>query len=339
MSNASPTENTPPILEPLPDAVTDAAISWSVKLKYGNASADTLQSFEQWLDADRSHAVAWARIGSLQQEFSKLPAHLMLKAMQAFEERCDQRSIDRREAIKLLSLAGLITTLGWGIYEHTPWQRLFADANTTFGEQRTLTLPDGTTVLLNSDSAISIEFIGDRRLLVLKRGEILITTGADTSSTRRRPFWVYTSHGRMEALGTRFVVRLEERATRVSVQEGAVALYPAEVDTTETVYVGESRWLSTDEVVAADLFGFETDAWADGVIAGKHIPLVELLAELERYRLGRIVCDERVRDLRVTGVFQIRNTDLALEFLRQTQPVNITYRTRYWVSVGPKSTS
>ncbi|MFT4193241.1 MAG: iron dicitrate transport regulator FecR, partial [Ottowia sp.] len=59
-------------------------------------------------------------------------------------------------------------------------------------------------------------------------------------------------------------------------------------------------------------------------------------AEMARYRPGRIVCDPRVADLRVSGLFHIRDTDQALQFLIQTQPVSVTYLTRWWVMVGPR---
>ena len=322
--------------ELLPEAVVDAAILWSVKLDYNRVDPQTLRSFEQWLRADSQHAMAWERVASLKDGFAGLPSQPALKTLRALDERRRERGIGRRQAIKLFSLTGVAVALGLGVREHTPWQRLFADASTTVGEQRALTLSDGTSILLNTDTAISTDLTGDRRVIVLRRGEILITTGDDADHASRRPFWVHTPFGHLQALGTRFVVRLDEQRARVAVLEGAVALEQDRVDLTQIVHTGESRWFSRDGNAVAETQGFEIDAWTDGVIAGKHIRLADLLAELERYRPGRIVCDERVADLRISGVFHIRNTDQALQFLLQTQPLDVTYRTRYWVAVSPR---
>ena len=65
------------------------------------------------------------------------------------------------------------------------------------------------------------------------------------------------------------------------------------------------------------------------------VSYTHLLAELSRYRRGRISCAPEVADLRVSGTYHIGDTDRALAFLAQTLPVRVRYWTRYWVTVGP----
>lgn len=243
--------------------------------------------------------------------------------------------------MKLLSLAGITIATGWTVREHTPWQRLLADASTVTGEQRVLHLTDGTVVVLNTDSAVSFDLTEAQRLIVLQRGEMHITTGPDSEVSarigRKRPFRVRTPFGELQALGTRFVVRLDEQHARVSVQEGAVELHPSAGGSSAIVQAGESRRLTGSSILPeADRY-FEEDGWVSGVIAGKNIRLADLVAELSRYRPGYIVCDERVADLPISGIFHVKDTDKALQFLAQTQPVSVMYRTRFWVIVGPKS--
>ncbi len=212
-----------------------------------------------------------------------------------------------------------------------------AQAGTYTGEQSTLRLDDGTVIVLNTDTAVSTRLAGPQRLVVLRKGEILITTGDDTQSSihGKRPFWVHTPFGTLQALGTRFVVRLEQDRARVSVQEGAVELHPAQGSASAIAQAGESLWLAADGVSIAASRGFDEDGWADGVIAGQDMRMADLIAELSRYRPGLTVCDPQVAELRVSGIFHVRDTDQALRFLAQTQPVSITYRTRYWVTVAP----
>ncbi|WP_398497226.1 FecR domain-containing protein [Variovorax sp.] len=317
----------------LPDSVIDAAILWSVRLAHGEPTPKMQRAHAQWLEADPRHAQAWQRVGDLRRGFAGMPAGPARDTLQAAQLHRQQRG--RRGALKLLSLAGVALGAGWLLREHAPWQRLLADASTGTGEQRTLRLADGTTLVLNTDSAVSTDLNGERRLVVLRRGEIMVSTGDDAGAAAKRPFWVYTPFGRMQALGTRFVVRIDERRARVSVQQGAVALHPGDGPAEAVVQAGQSRWLAESGSTPAAGLGFDEDGWVDGVIAGQNIRMADLLAELGRYRHGVVLCDPAVAELRVSGVFHVRDSDRALQFLAQTQPISVRLRTRYWVSVGP----
>ncbi|MGB6104114.1 MAG: FecR domain-containing protein [Pusillimonas sp.] len=327
----------------LSEAVIDAAIGWAVKLDYGQPTPSLRQAFEQWLHASPAHALAWQRVHTLKTSsptLSGLPAQLALDTLQAADtaRRAHARQ-GRRNALKALSLAGVAVAAGWVAYDHAPWQQLLAQASTSTGEQTTLRLDDGTVIVLNTNTAVSTDLKGAQRLILLHKGEILITTGADAAAQAhyqgKRPFWVHTPFGTIQALGTRFVVRLEGPRARVSVQEGAVELHPALGGATAIAHAGQSLWLTSNAILPAAAQGFSDDGWADGVIAGNNIRMADLVAELARYRPGRSICDERVANLRVSGIFHINDTDQALRFLEQTQPISVTYRTRYWVTVGP----
>lgn len=327
--------HTEPSALDIPATVIDEAISWAVKLDFNAPSAKTRQAFDAWLKAAPVHGHAWQRVQSLKSEFAGIPPALALKALETADARRKGLKLSRRQALKVLSLAG-VTGLGvWLAHSHTPWQRLLADASTQVGEQRSLTLEDGTVLMLNTDTAVSIAFDDARRLVVLRRGEILVTTGPDAASTSKRSFRVHTPFGTLQALGTRFVVRLDGERARISVQEGAVRMQPAGHGDAAIANAGEAWWLADDGAAPTAAQGFDADGWADGVIAGKNMRLADLLAELSRYRSGRIVCDDRVAGLRVSGVYHVRDTDRALRFLGETQPVRIGYRTRFWVTVGP----
>lgn len=321
--------------ESLPEDVIDAAIIWAVKLDYNDPPLEARRAFERWLQSDPLHALAWARVSTLKQPFANLPSKVLRTTLAAADTMREQRLSSRRSSIKLLSLAGLALGACWLAREHTPWQRLLADASTTTGEIKTLRLADGTVIVLNTDSAVSADTAGQQRRVILRRGEILVTTGHDADAPARRPFWVYTPFGKLQALGTRFTVRLEKRRARISVQEGAVELHPAGSGASHLMRAGESRWLSDDSTAPADLRGFQPDSWTDGVVAGQNIRLADLLDELSRYRSGRITCNGRVADLRLSGLFRTQDTDQTLRFLAQAHALDVAYRTPFWVVVGP----
>lgn len=325
---------------PLPRAIVDAAIAWAVRLQYSSASAQERQAFEHWLAADAQHGLAWQRVQALAGTGSPLNA----LPPQAVRDTLDsarrlRQPGERRQALKLLSVVGLTVGAGWMVREHAPWQRLLADASTAVGERRGLQLADGSTLLLNTDSAVGIDLTASGRVITLRRGEILIATGADVSTSRGapRPFWVHTPQGRLQALGTRFVVRLQAHKTLLSVSEGAVAAHPAAGGAPDVVPAGASRWLGEHGTTPAPATGFGADDWTEGVLSAHDARLGDLLSELSRYHAGRIVCDPRVAQLRLSGLFHLQDLDRTLQFLVQTQPVRIARYTRFWTVVEPNT--
>lgn len=331
-----------PSTERLPEAIVDAAILWAVRLEYNTPTPEDWQDFDRWLGTDPMHGIAWDRIRSLtgfQGQLESLSPRLASDALRVVRQHRQCRDNGRRKVVQALSVMGVLVAAGWIAREHTPWQRVLADASTVIGEQKAFHLEDGSVILLNTDSAIRTDLSGPQRLVVLQRGEILITTGQDKDAVRRlghsRPFRVQTTFGSLRALGTRFVVRLDKAGARIAVQEGAVELYPSDSSESTVVRSGEKRWLTRHGTRPAESHGLTADGWAEGIIAGRNIRLEDLLMELSRYRPGRIVCDPLVADLRLSGLFHVQDTDRALRFLARTQPIQVSYLTPYWVRVGP----
>ena len=126
---------------------------------------------------------------------------------------------------------------------------------------------------------------------------------------------------------------LQVRA-RIHVQEGNVRLFD-EGGNSQLMASGESFWLSDNGISTAATSIIPPDAWMQGVISGKNIPLGELLDELARYRTGVIDYSAEMADLLVSGVFHLKDTDQTLRFISQVHPVRVDFRTSYWVVVRP----
>lgn len=322
--------------ERLSATAIDAAIAWTVKLDYSEPTPETRRAFERWLQADAEHELAWQRAHALKGLVERVPPRLLRDTLQTVDEQRRTRGLSRRRALKLLSFAGIGFAAAWLAGPNLLRQRQAEEyASTRIGERRTLQLADGTVLILNTDSAVLTRFGADERRIVLQRGEILLTTGKDTGAVQPRPLRVYTPFGTVQAIGTRFVVRIEDQRARISVQEGAVALRAAAGGEPAVVYAGESRWLGAHGSEPAVARGFEDDAWADGVIVARNLRLADLVAELARYRVGAVDCDERIADLPVSGVFHLTDPDQTLRFLAQTQSLSVV-RNGAHIGIGPK---
>ena len=77
-------------------------------------------------------------------------------------------------------------------------------------------------VQLNTDSRIVVAFDRERRTIHLERGEVYFQVAHDED----RPFVVRTATREVLAVGTAFVVRVEDEKIRVLVTEGRVAVTP-----------------------------------------------------------------------------------------------------------------
>lgn len=315
--------------KPVSARVLDAAIAWQLSLDSGDGSAVEQQEFTKWLASDEEHARAWRQLGMLDQRFSVAagPARAaLLQSRHGIRQRV--RKLGR-------GLASIVLVCGLGLFageRYVPIHYWLADQRTATGEQRTLKLDDGTSINLNTHSAIDVRFDEQRRLIVLQEGEILVETGHDDS----RPFYVQTRDGSLRALGTRFIVKREDGATRLSVLQSAVAAQPEALHQEHVFKAGQQVLMRSDGLGPLLAVTPATDAWTRGMLVVDNARLGDVIEELGRYRSGHLGVDDNVADLRITGSFPLHDTTLALNALLPTLPVQIKQHTPWWVTVAAK---
>ncbi|WP_186196987.1 FecR domain-containing protein [Burkholderia gladioli] len=321
---------------PLDRAVARAAAGWAVRLRE-SASAEDLAACARWREADPEHERAWQGVLRLDAKFGAMPAAAALPALGR------ERRVDRRAALKTLGgTAAALAPAGYLAYRLLPWQAWSAEQRTGPGERRGLMLADGTRIELNTGSALNVRFDANERRVELVAGEILVATGADAHSPYawHRPFVVRTAAGRIRALGTRFVVRdgvePARAASRVTVLDGAVEITPAAAPALRRrLDAGRQLCFSAEAIGASGPADPHAADWSRGVLFADRMRVGAFAAELARYRPGLLRCDPAVAELRITGAFQIDNTDNILAALPATLPVRVVYRTRYWVTIEP----
>lgn len=308
--------------------LVDQAIQWMIKLRFNVADDASTAAFDRWLHTSAEHQQVWQRVATMNDDFNQLPAQVGRHALQGARQR-----ISRREGLKLLGLVAGAAGLTWLGRDYTPLPGLMADYRTATGERRWVALDDGSKIQLNSASAFDATFSAERRLVHLHRGEMLVNTGVDD-----RPLWVQTRDGYLRALGSRFLVREEAQGTLLAVQQGAVALFAnsREANARQVLKAGEQVLFDHTGVHAPIANGLDPWGWSDGVISAHNMRLDDFLSELSRYRNGLLRCSEAVAGLRVSGTYQLNDTDQVLSLVAQSLPVDVTYRSRYWVTVSPR---
>jgi ferric-dicitrate binding protein FerR (iron transport regulator) len=234
--------------------------------------------------------------------------------------------------LKLLSGAVLMGSAAWLAKDTSVWQQWRADYATATGERRGFQLPDGTRIELNTASAVDLDYTAQQRLIKLTRGEIIVTCGGnDEGATFNRPLRVQSRHGIYEPIKARFILRQDSDCTRLTVSSGSVAIRSGA--TSVEALAGQTYLIDHHQVRPAAPLDMDVGSWADGLIVTRNMRLGDFLNEVGRYRQGFVTCAPQVADLRLSGVFRLEDTDKLLAILPQTLPVQLRYRTRWWVTL------
>lgn len=306
------------------------AAEWYALLHDEKAGETERQGWRVWLAADPEHVQAWQRVESIVMPFQRAagaPPGLANGTL------AKAHGAGRRRAVRLLGFGGLAIGVGLLLREF-PWRgapglqaAAAADWRTGVGERRLLTLADGTTLAINTASAVDVDFGRSLRRIVLHAGEVLVTSARDTM-TPARPLVVDTRHGRITALGTRFDVRDAARETQVAVFAGAVRAAP-KAGTARPVEVAAGRLVrfTVDRVDMADKIDPWRESWVRGLLVADDALLGEFVDELGRYTRQSIRADAKASRLRLVGVYPInapaRDVPAILAALGQALPVQV----------------
>ena len=304
----------------------EMAAQWFALLCDENVTEHQRQQWQAWHQQNEDHRWAWQRVEALQSQLQGVPGKFSYRTL---DQAGRQSTLDRRTLLKsLLLLLGVGGS--WLGFQSPLGRELRADYRTATGEIKPIVLSDGSQLVLNTASAVDVRYSAEKRLILLHSGEISLITGRDD-----RPFWVESRQGAMRALGTHFLVRENDDQTQLTVLEHAVEAQLAD-------FPQEKRRINAGEQISFSAVAFgqqqaagNGDSWTRGVLSVSQWRLDQVLAELARYRHGRLDCDPAIAGLRVSGSFPLKEPDRALLLLSQTLPIRLQSFTRYWLKVVP----
>lgn len=320
MSDSRSTESPPDTLQ--------QAMEWQVTLWSGEISTEEQRAFDTWLQANPKHPLAWQKVQQVNRQLAQLPNQLANHVLH------QTAGVDKNRR-QLLIGAGAVVGLGIlsvGASQTPQWRTATADYRTAQGERRELTLPDGTQLMLNTASAVDVHFTATTRRLVLHRGEIQITTGADKNAAQVRPLWVETAAGVARPIGTQFTLRQLDRTVFAQVTQGAVELMSAQGQGLR-LEAGQATQFDSAGVSAIQRASPVNSGWTRGLLIAEQQPVKDFIAELGRYHSGVLRCDPAVADLRVSGVYPLEDTHSILRALEQVLPVRAHTWLGYWTTL------
>lgn len=274
----------------------------------------------QWLAQSPAHEIAYWRAeeGLRRTELLaalRTPARENKNApMRPPRASRDLWSIFGRAAAALLMIA--ILAAGTHLFMTPDEGQYFA---TPIGGRQTITLPDGSRIELNTNTALRAVVNSGQRIIHLEKGEAYFKVEHD----EKRPFTVYAAGGKVVDLGTEFLVRNTSDQLEVALFEGR-----AEFDTNGRPGPQRRAMLAPGNVVLAsnqsvDLIKEDSKTiaarigWRRGLLIFNNTTLAEAAAEFNRYNREKItIVDEKTASREIYGTFQADNAALFARLAR-----------------------
>jgi transmembrane sensor len=270
------------------DQYREEARAWVVRLIPGNATKADVDAFERWSAQDSRHARAFVDARRLWEASGSAGKNVLARDSAAgLHVQANERSFHRRALLG----GALATTAAAGYLLIRPpydlWPSILdileADYRTGKGEQRRLTLADAS-IEMNTETSIVLrrpEGNGGANRIELLGGEGAFTTGP-------HPFEVIAGNGRARASNANFIMRRDGDTVLVTCTSGAVQI----VCGTVTASLGAQRQVSYSDRGMGPVAAVDPQvvtAWQRGFLIFHDVPLGEVIAEINRYRRGRII--------------------------------------------------
>ena len=276
----------------------EQAVDWHLRLADGGA--DVWRAFVLWLEADPAHADAYDRL-TIEQETLTVPAIEAALPVPA--------SAKSRWSGKAWKMSGWATGLaaaaaiGMAILPTAQTARPYV-VETAPGVQRTVTLADGTKVLLNGATRVALDH-DNPRIATLEAGEAVFDVHHDAD----RPFEVVSGGVRLRDIGTVFNVRRAGPALDVAVAEGAVMFQPDQ----QAVLLKRGATLSMrddrDSILLDKAEPASIGGWRDGRLDFQAAPLARVAEDLRRTAGIELAIDPHLAATRFTGSLRTDRPD------------------------------
>ncbi|MFK2872155.1 FecR family protein [Dyella lipolytica] len=305
----------------------DEAEHWFVHLLESGCSADERAEFERWRAADPAHAAAYREIELLwrqSKEAVKNPA-IVAAASRALRREPETRA--RRYWFLPAMAAGLAILVAVIVLPR--WLGTSADPagmtyTTTPGQQQTVALNDGSTIMLDTDTEVVVRYSARTRRVDLLHGQAQFTV----QGNHAWPFVVHAQHGTVTAVGTQFQVRINDGCTDVALLKGKLAIATESPHgTPQNASLIGGQGLAYDETGRiSPLHSIDLQmagGWTQGKLFIHDWRLPDLLAEMNRYSATKLqIGDPSLQDIRISGIFRTNNQQVFLQLLQQGWPIH-----------------
>ena len=296
------------------------AQAWVVRLGSQQATEDDALAFRRWCAQSRAHADAVVRAREVWQAMA--PAALRVRQQAEREARRRMPVAGRRALLGgavAASVAYLAVSPPLGLWASvTEWG---ADYRTATGEQREVAMADGAVLQMNTQTRVNLQRRGEGgESIELLAGEAEVVTEA--SAVAR--VTVAAAGGTVSAVRARFNIRNLDGEVCVTCLAGQVEVARG----AQQVRLDEGRQLRYGAAGLGAVAAVDTgpvSAWRRRQLVFNQVPLSEVVAEVNRYRHGRLVLtSEALGRSKVQASFSIDRLDDVAMLVRDVYGAQLT---------------
>jgi transmembrane sensor len=308
------------------------AREWLIRMDGDEPLSNTdREALREWIHRSALHREELTRLAKFWSQ-----ANILTELGVCLESETPERSGVRWVApiaVAASAVLASVVLVWWGL--HGLNGAVNGTYGTVIGQQKTISLSDGSSIQLNTDSQVQVVYSGEWRKIRLLRGEALFFAMPDSN----RPFEVYVANSVVRAIGTAFTVHFEGNTVDVTVTKGVVDVGEAgsAAQTTvgpepvvasppthslgrlkagEMIHVGSggSDHLDVHRLAEPELR--RRMAWQEGYLAFSGEPLSEVIEQVNRYSPVTLeIGDPKLASIAIGGRFRIGDLDAVLDVL------------------------
>jgi len=298
---------------PGPTALKEAA-DWLARLHADDRNSDDERAFRAWLAADPRNAIAFDAANAAWESVGELSRDLRSGQVQL------EPSVSRRTLFAVGAGAAVLLGSSFAFL-----QRAFAEVyETEVGEQKHVSLQDGTAVFLDTNTKLVVQFSDKNRLVELRYGRANFHVAPDS---QKRAFAVKAAQKLVIGTHSNFDVDREDNRISVLVIQGHTTVENSAWD------AGGSQILSDGErlIFAAGHLGkmdrpvlLPLLAWHAGQEMFENSTLSSVVEEMNRYSTVKFeIEDARLANMKVSGVYRVGDNVRFARSLEHLLPIKV----------------
>ncbi|EIK67836.1 sigma factor regulatory protein, FecR/PupR family [Pseudomonas synxantha BG33R] len=308
------------------DPLLEEAIEWMAQIQSGAFDSQQQRALERWRGQSPRHAQVFDQLlkGLAAVQASPWRGRTSTPLLRALK----QPSSRRRFIGNSLGMLGV--ALGAGLFGR--WcnraRGCLVSGRPVPGERRHWQLDDGSRLELNARSRVLPRFFDQQRALVLRKGTLLLDIAENTVSS----FEIATAVGVVHSQAGRLQVGEEGVGIRLLTLQGVAFL---RLPNGENVAVPGAHSLLFDAhgVLSRAPLQPGEGSWASGWLEVNDKPLSWVTDAFRPYLPGLIMLDDRIKKIRVNGLFPLDDITISLDMLEQSLPVEVVRYSDYWISI------
>ncbi len=317
----------------IPIEISQQATEWFVRLQADDVNEQEFSEFQAWLKQDQCHQYAWQCLEQFGFSLANIKHPLLHQAIVAVEQKDKSLWQHGLKSFIWLLVFGTGMFSLYQVQQQQLWQQWQADYKTNVGEQKQIHLADGSQIILNTNTAINIDYNASNRKIELIKGEIQIVVGHDV---QHRPFLVQSRDGIMQDIGTHFDIRQNDQDTVLAVTEGEVQITTLKSKEKASLVANQQVLFNQQTIQPIEPLHSKYNSWNNGTLNVYKMPLTEFITELDRYHQGKLRYDHNIVDLEVSGVFPVQDSEKVLHSLEQQLPIQVESEFYYWKKISLK---